>query len=412
MRRRSTWIWWLGLVVPLAVSAAWAQQQPQKPYTLKQAFDDAWARQPEALAAGARQQAAQARKRVAESWTSEPPSVELSARSDRFSGNGGEREYQAGIALPLWLMGERSRSGALADAELAALGSKARASQARIAAQVREAYWSIQKSQVEADVARERLDNTRQLAADVRKRVSAGDLARADLHQAEGAVAGAEVAVEEGNAAFAIATQRLAALTGAPASASLSPLPEAVPEGSEMGDGHPSLKELADRAEVARRAADLAGVQTRAHPELLLGTTRERTALGGSFDNSLTVGIRIPFGSENRSTATISNARAEAIEIETQLRLEQDRALADTTMARRRLDAARSQLAAAERRSALARESRTFFERSFQLGQTDLPTRLRVELEASEAERQAARFRIDVAAAISSLRQALGLLPE
>jgi cobalt-zinc-cadmium efflux system outer membrane protein len=41
-----------------------------------------------------------------------------------------------------------------------------------------------------------------------------------------------------------------------------------------------------------------------------------------------------------------------------------------------------------------------------------LPTRLRVEIEAVEAQRQAAVARIAVAGAVSALRQALGLLPE
>ena len=66
----------------------------------------------------------------------------------------------------------------------------------------------------------------------------------------------------------------------------------------------------------------------------------------------------------------------------------------------------------AERRAKLARESRGFFDRSFRLGETDLPTRLRIEAEAVEARRQAASARIEVAAAISQWRQALGLLPE
>ena len=69
-------------------------------------------------------------------------------------------------------------------------------------------------------------------------------------------------------------------------------------------------------------------------------------------------------------------------------------------------------LAAAEKRAQLARESRGFFDKSFRLGESDLPTRLRIELEAVEAERQNARARIELAAAISALRQALGLLPE
>ena len=71
-----------------------------------------------------------------------------------------------------------------------------------------------------------------------------------------------------------------------------------------------------------------------------------------------------------------------------------------------------TQLAAAERRAQLARESRGFFDKSFRLGETDLPTRLRIEAEAADAERQAARARIELAAAISAWRQALGLLPQ
>ena len=80
--------------------------------------------------------------------------------------------------------------------------------------------------------------------------------------------------------------------------------------------------------------------------------------------------------------------------------------------ARLRVEMAQAQRNAAEKRARLAVESRGFFAKSFRLGESDLPTRLRVELEAVEAERQAARARIDHAAAVSSLRQALGLLPE
>jgi len=37
---------------------------------------------------------------------------------------------------------------------------------------------------------------------------------------------------------------------------------------------------------------------------------------------------------------------------------------------------------------------------------------LRIEMEASEAEREAARARVELAAAVSAMRQAMGLLPE
>jgi hypothetical protein len=67
---------------------------------------------------------------------------------------------------------------------------------------------------------------------------------------------------------------------------------------------------------------------------------------------------------------------------------------------------------AAIRRAKLANETRRFFEKSFKFGETDLPTRLRIEQEATDASKQAAQAEVAYLAAISSLRQALGLIPE
>ena len=64
------------------------------------------------------------------------------------------------------------------------------------------------------------------------------------------------------------------------------------------------------------------------------------------------------------------------------------------------------------RNAELARATRGFVAKAFSLGEADWPTRLRVELDAVQAERQLARARIDAAAAVSTLRQALGLLPQ
>ena len=104
--------------------------------------------------------------------------------------------------------------------------------------------------------------------------------------------------------------------------------------------------------------------------------------------------------------------QAEALEAEATADLELSRVETEAESARARLAAAEAQVQAAERRASLALETRGFFDKSFRLGETDLPTRLRIEAEAAEADRQAARARIDLAAAISAWRQALGLLPQ
>ncbi len=407
----------------LAVGSVWAQATPPSPATtLKQAFDSAWLRQPEAQSQVARQEAAIAQRQAANSWTAEPASLELSLRSDRLNKNLGSREFEAGLAFPLWLPGERARTGALADAELRAGASRVLAAQLRTAASVRESYWQWQRARGEHALARERLSNAQQLAADVAKRVKAGDLARADQHQADGAVATAEAAVAEAASALAGASQQLRALTGSPpgpsaiaaqgADAVTEPVPELPADVAALDSRHPALAELLDRAELARRAAELARVQTRPNPELSLATARDRGLAGEPYEQSITLGIRIPFGSDSRNRAKRATAQADAIEAESLRNLEQGRVLAELDSARVHLESARVQLTAADKRAQLARESRSFFQKSYQMGETDLPTRLRIELEAAEAQRQASRTRIELAAAVSALRQALGLLPE
>ncbi|MGL4434258.1 MAG: TolC family protein, partial [Giesbergeria sp.] len=84
----------------------------------------------------------------------------------------------------------------------------------------------------------------------------------------------------------------------------------------------------------------------------------------------------------------------------------------DLHAAQARAAAAQAQTDAAARHAALAQETLGHVDKAFRLGEADWPTRLRAEQDAAQAQRQLARARIDAAAAVSALRQALGLLPE
>lgn len=393
-------------------AGAFAQATPA-PASLKDVYETAWARQPEAQALTARRDAVQAQQRAAGAWTPEPPALAVASKSDRFTRNDGARELEAAIAVPLWLPGERRSSGALADSEAAALESRVEAARLRLAATVREAWWNWQRARIDAEMARGQWDNARRIAADVARRAQAGDLARADRHQADGAVAAAEAAVAQAEAATTAALQQLKALTGGTAfTAIAAPAPDEPEPASADAPPHPALAELQDRAAVAERAAALAATQSRANPELTLSTTRERGSFDERYGRTVTLGIRIPLGAGPRHDSRVAAARADAMEAQAQLALDRARLQSEGEAAVARVHAARAQLAAAERRAALARETRGFFDKSFRLGETDLPTRLRIENEAFDAERQAARSRIELAAAISTWRQALGLLPQ
>ena len=381
--------------------------------SLKNVFDTAWQRQPEAHALQSRRDAAQAQAKAALMLSPEPPSLDISQRSDQMTGNNGSRETEVGIAIPIWLPGQRTASTDLAQAEISLVERKLLASQLRLAASVRDAWWGWLRARVDAELASEQLANSLRLAADVAKRTSAGDLAKSDRHQAEGALAAAQAHAAQAQAASAAALAQVMSLTGRTAQADLTvnAAAEATPS-SVISVGHPLLAELEDRITMAERTAQLISTQKRSNPELTVATTRGRGAFGDRYGQTVLIGIRVPFGSGPRYDARIATAQAEAIEVQSKLILERDQIQADQRGAASRLEAVRTQLVAAQRREMLANESRGFFDKSFRLGETDLPTRLRIEAEASEAARQAARSRIDLASAISALRQSLGLLPE
>jgi cobalt-zinc-cadmium efflux system outer membrane protein len=384
---------------------------------LKDVFDTAWQRQPEAQAFQKRRDALQAQAKAASMLSPEPPSLEIGQRSDRMTGNNGAREVELGIAIPIWLPGQRTASADLAQAEISWLERRQLAAQLRLAASVRDAWWGWLRARVDAEMANEQRANAQGLAADVAKRTQAGDLAKSDQHQAEGAVAAAQAHAAQAQAASASALAQVMALTGraAPADLTVNAAGEPTPgptSSSSLSVGHPLLAELEDRITVAERTAQLIGTQKRSNPELTVATTRERGAFGERYGQTVLVGIRLPLGAGHRHDARLATAQAEAIEVQSQLILESAQIQADQQGAAARLEAARTQLDAALRRAMLANESRGFFDKSFKLGETDLPTRLRIEAEASEATRQAARSQIDLASAISAWRQSLGLLPE
>lgn len=397
--------WWIGLALAAPVQAQEG---------LRQAFEAAWARQPEAQSLAQRRAAGAASAQAARAWTAEPMALEGSLKTDRLTSNAGSREWVAGVSAPLWLPGERARSQALAAAEEAALDGRLAAAQWRTAGAVREAWWAAHGTRIEAATAQERLAHARQLAADVVRRVQAGDLSRADQHQADMAVAAAQAEAATTAAAQAQAVQGLRALTGPMAAEPGLGTAEPEPQGDPgpLLAAHPLLRELSQQAEVAHRARELAGLQSRANPELALQLTRERGAFGERYGQSLTVGLRLPLPGGSRHQAKVAQAAAEQIEADTRRANEQQRLAADAQAAAARLAGARLVAEAAERRAALARETRGFYDKAFRLGQADLPTRLRIELDAAEAERQAAQARLALAQALSSVRQALGLMPQ
>ncbi len=432
--KKSSWPFPLAVAWTLAGSAALAQSvataaplpQPvapviapamapstAQPLMLKALFESAWARQPEAQSATLRREAARAARNGTAAWTAEPMALALQAKTDRPGSNQGAREIEIGVVMPLWLPGERARKAALGDAQIKAVDSRRLAAQLQLAATVRDAWWTAQRALAEQGLAHDRLRNAQRLAADVARRFKAGDMSRADQTQADAAVAQAEAALADSTGASNAAQAALGAWGGSAVAVAdnAEPVAELLPE-ARLPESHPALGDWQDQAEVARRTADLAAVQSRANPELTVAATRGREQSGERTSQTFTVGVRMPLGDGDRARAKEAGARADALDAELRVTVERDRLAADVAAAGARVKATQSQRDALARHAALARDARGFVDKAFRWGEADWPTRLRAELDAVQAERQLARARIDAAAAISSLRQAMGLLPQ
>lgn len=407
-------------VLALGLGAAAALAQPA-PLTLAQAFERAWARQPQAQALAARREAAQARADRAARWSPEPAALETSLRSDRLHRREGAQEFEVGVALPLWLPGERASSRELAGAEQRQLQAEQRLAQWQLAQTLIDRWGAHQQEREALGAAQERHQASRQLAADVARRVQAGELARADQHQADAEAAAAAADEARAQARAAAAAQGLRALLGLSAQ---EPLPaaeapvadvadpaEAASPAEDGLDTHPLLAALRAQAERARSAAALARTQSRAHPELTLQHARERDARGEPRVGSLRLGLRFPLGDGDGQRARQATAAAEQIEAEVALARERERLQAEALAALETLRAARQVLQHSLLRARLAHETLGFIDRSFRLGQSDLPTRLRAEQEARSAQRELGRARIELQLATAQRRQALGLLP-
>jgi cobalt-zinc-cadmium efflux system outer membrane protein len=382
--------------------------------TLPQAFAAAWARHSLSHTLPLQREALAARRDAAAAWTPEPAAIEIGGRSDRFNADRGAEELELGLALPLWLPGERQASQALAEAAGARLEGRAAAQRLQLAGELRKAWWEWRLAREEVALSDNALDSARRLRDDVARRVTAGDLARADLHQAAAALASAQAEQADVAVRLEAAAARLQWLTGQRPEA-LNGDSEAPPAKANEADwlsAHPELQAAQARFEQARQAQALARSRSRANPELTVSTRRERRASGEAAERSWALGLRIPLASSARHGAAIAEASAERVEAEIDVERERERLQQTAQLARSQWQAAERRRQASEERAQLARETQRFFDKAFRLGESDLPTRLRVAQETFAAARAASRARIQESAALSAYRQALGLLPE
>jgi cobalt-zinc-cadmium efflux system outer membrane protein len=225
-----------------------------------------------------------------------------------------------------------------------------------------------------------------------------------DLLQTEGAAKQAESLLAQADAALLRAHHQWRSLTG------LNSVPEAV-EQVGVAVAHPSL--LASEAQVrsAQMRLALTEVDRRDPIEFGVGVTRERVAAGAGGETTMRFALRIPLGGDTRNSAKLAAARAELDAAQAEADALQRQIEAERESARVQLDAASRNEVLTAQRATLAGNAQGLIAKAYQLGEADLPTRMRADNDKYEADLALARARIDTLRAIAQLNQALGLLP-
>lgn len=379
------------------------------PATVKDILEAAYARSPQLQVLQARREQVGALQRDAGSLIADNPAVLARYQTDRVASDQGLREYEVGLALPLWRLGQRSARLALADTAGTALDTSAPALRLVLAGRVREAMWHVTLMENNLALARQEWDTAQALERDVARRVELGESARTDLLLARDETLRKERAHLQAQAELEQARSQYRSLVGH------ERLPRQRGENRTALRGitgeHPLVAEASANAQEARARVATVRQASAGSPELALAAKRQRGGAGQDYVDSLDVIYRLPFGVTAHTEPRITEAARLAAEVQAErdaLLRSLELALQETGHA---LDATEAALQIAEEQSRLAQENLRLARISFSAGETDLVGLLRVQSLAFAAQRSAQELRILQQRAIARYNQAAGAMP-
>jgi outer membrane protein TolC len=283
----------------------------------------------------------------------------------------------------------------------------------RIAGEVREAAWTLAALQAELAQADAQLRSLQGLADDVERRVRAGDLARADTLATRAELLSASARQAEAQQRLLEAHSHWVVLTGLqawPVMQQSAAEPAAAPGGEAMSL-HPELRLAAQAVEVARRRFDVMRNSRRDPPEIALGLRQEVPGRSELMQNSIAIGLRLPFGTDDRNQPLQAAALSELDVAQAREQRLRDRLDASVAAARSALRSAERQLADTRDRAGLLRERAQLIDKSFRAGESPLPDLLRALDASAQADASLARQQAALGLARARLQQAEGLLP-
>ena len=397
------------------VAASALAQTASQPPTLRQALDAAWQTSSQSRSLDSRRSELAAKEKAAGSWISGEPVAGIAHRTDRLNKNEGFREYEAEIELPLWNHGVRAATQADVAAQRLGFDGQFALARLKLAGELRALAASAATAQVELALNKRKLLDATALTQDLDRRVKAGENARVDGLQAHLLVQQAQTALAQAESQLTRLQNQWRSLTGL---ATVAPLEETlansaanVAMAAPISPDHPALRQAQAQVGNAQAKLALTTADKRDPMAVGVGIARERASFGAASETTLRIALRIPLGGDNRNEPRRAAARAELDTAQAELDALQRQLPTEVVAATAELRAARFAQTAAIERARLSSEVQALITKSWRLGDSDLPARLRADNEQFEASLSLARAAIDVQRAIANLNQAHGVFP-
>ncbi len=411
---RFLWLFLLSLIFhSLAVRAEDAPHEDilttDSQFTLKDIVDKALPHYPNSQLLAAKKLEIEARQTHAKGFLPAAPSLLLRNQNDKLLSNRGEMEWEAGVALPIWLSGQRKAREAIAEVSAQNLGNHQQNIRLQLAGLIRDALWDIELALGLAVIAKTKFESASRLERDVEMRVKLGDMAQKDLLVATTETLQAKTEKINAEAEIQHAKFRYINITG------LHEIPAEFAETKsnkhDVESSHPALLDAQGKITLSAEQRNLVQIETRDNPTVLLGTRSIRGGFDNKFNDSLGVTLNIPLSSETRNAP--ARAAAELQYAEQQVNLAQLQLLLAAAMheAEHNLEVGALQLEVLGKQHAIAQQSLSVTRKAFDAGELDLIDYLRVQTQAFNAERALKNQQIQQLWNTARYNQAVGDLP-
>lgn len=378
--------------------------------SLGQMVEAALSRNPGIELADAERRIGEALQRKAAQPFAGDPAANVKYQTDAFGTDLGYREWEGGIEVPLWLPGQASSYTREADRTQAVSDVMRSARRLEVAGEVRDRLWTAAIAQSEASQAQAALKAAKDLLADVRRRVEAGELPRTDLLLAEKAVLEREESAQHAETRAEQAQQLFARYTGLDLPA--NPPKEQPYRGKALDADHPQLSLSQGRVEQARARRDRVKAERHTGPSLWVGGKTTKAMAGSEYDSAIGVEISMPFGTGGHAAPALAEAEAALTQAQVEdasARLVLEDRISQAVLELERADTAVNQT---QRRSRLSEESLKLNHRAFSLGETDLIRLLQAQADALAARHDLEIRQLELAQAVARLNQAQGVIPQ